>query len=92
MKNWIKNRIKIRRKQIKDPKVIVFPIARRANQVEKYRENQKNFQKMNELKNNDLIIKLTSRDETAILYKILFESGPEFNDYDDFGGDSPKSA
>ena len=75
-------------KQSKDPKVIVFPIVRRANQVEEYRENQK---KMSELKNNDLIIKLTSRDEAANVYKVTF-SKAQFDDYDDFGGDSPKSA
>ena len=75
-------------KQSKDPKVIVFPIVRRANQVEEYRENQR---KMSELKNNDLIIKLTSRDEAANVYKVTF-SKAQFDDYDDFGGDSPKSA
>ena len=68
MKKWIENRISIM-KQSKDPKVIVFPIVRRANQVEEYRENQR---KMSELKNNDLIIKLTSRDEAANVYKVTF--------------------
>jgi hypothetical protein len=87
MKKWIENRISII-KQSKDPKVIVFPIVRRANQVEEYRENQR---KMSELKNNDLIIKLTSRDEAANVYKVTF-SKAQFDDYDDFGGDSPKSA
>ena len=75
-------------KQSKDPKVIVFPIVRRANQVEEYRENQR---KMSELKNNDLIIKLTSRDEAANVYKVTFPKA-QFDDYDDFDGDSPKSA
>jgi len=91
MKKWIENRISIM-KQSKDPKVIVFPIVRRANQVEEYRENQR---KMSELRmkcqNNDLIIKLTSRDEAANVYKVTF-SKAQFDDYDDFGGDSPKSA
>ena len=87
MKKWIENRISIM-KQSKDPKVIVFPIVKRANQVEEYRENQK---KMSELKNNDLIIKLTSRDEAANVYKVTFQQH-KFDDYDDFDGDSPKSA
>ena len=87
MKKWIENRISIM-KQSKDPKVIVFPIVRRANQVEEYRENQR---KMSELKNNDLIIKLTSRDEAANVYKVTF-SKAQVDDYDDFDGDSPKSA
>jgi hypothetical protein len=87
MKKWIENRISIM-KQSKDPKVIVFPIVRRANQVEEYRENQR---KMSELKNNDLIIKLTSRDEAANVYKVTFPHR-KIDDFDDFDGDSPKSA
>lgn len=87
MKKWIENRIKIM-KQSKDPKVIIFPIVKRANQVEEYRENQK---KMSELKNNDLIIKLTSRDEAASLWKVTFQQH-KFDDFDNFDGDSPKCA
>ena len=40
MKKWIENRISIM-KQNKDPKVIVFPIVKRANQVEEYREKKR---------------------------------------------------
>ena len=87
MKKWIENRISII-KQTKDPTVIVFPIVRRATQVEESRENHRN---MSEITNNDLIIKLTSRDEAANVYKVTF-SKAQFDDYDDFGGDSPKSA
>ena len=86
MKDWINHQIKLINANMSN--VIIFPSERRQNQIEEYRENQR---KMSELKNNDLIIKLTSRDEAANVYKVTFPK-PAYEDYDDFGGDSPKSA
>jgi len=86
MKDWINHQIKLINANMSN--VIIFPSERRQNQIEEYRENQR---KMSELKNNDLIIKLTSRDEAANVYKVTFPKSA-FDDYDDFGGDSPKSA
>ena len=78
----------------KAPKVIVFPIVRRANEVEKYRE------KMRKMSGDTSIqISLQLQAEADNIYKVSFNNCPDFDvsydnsgDYGDYDGDSPKRA
>ena len=73
-------------KQNKDPKVIVFPIARRANEVEEYREKKR------KMSGNSPHISLQLQAESENLYKVKFKKRTKFDDYGDFDGNSPKRA
>ena len=85
MKDWIENRINIM-KQNKDPKVIVFPIVRRANEVEEYREKKR------KMSGDSPHISLQLQAESENLYKVKFKKRPKFDDYGDFDGNPPKRA
>ena len=73
-------------KQNKDPKVIIFPIARRANEVEEYREKKR------KMSGDSPHISLQLQAESENLYKVRFKKSPKFDDYGDFDGNSPKQA
>ena len=73
-------------KQNKDPKVIIFPIARRANEVEEYREKKR------KMSGNSPHISLQLQAESENLYKVKFKKRTKFDDYGDFDGNSPKRA
>ena len=73
-------------KQNKDPKVIIFPIARRANEVEEYREKKR------KMSGDSPHISLQLQAESENLYKVKFKKRTKFDDYRDFDGNSPKRA
>ena len=73
-------------KQSKDPKVIIFPFARRANEVEEYREKKR------KMSGNSPHISLQLQAESENLYKVKFNKRTKFDDYGDFDGNPPKRA
>ena len=73
MKEWIENRIRIMSHSGNN--VIVFPIARRANEVEEYRENQKKKKKMS---GDSPQISLHLQAESDNIYKVSFNNCPDF--------------
>ena len=73
-------------KQNKDPKVIVFPIARRANEVEEYRE------KMRKMSGDAPHISLQLQAESDNIYKVRFKKRTKFDDSGDYDGNPPKRA
>ena len=84
MKDWIENRIRIM-KQNKDPKIIVFPIVRRANEVEEYREKKR------KMSGNSPHISLHAISESDSVYKVRF-SRFEKHIFGDNDGNPPKRA
>ena len=84
MKEWIENRIRIMSHSGNN--VIVFPIARRANEVEEYRE------KMRKMSGDAPQISLQLQAETDNIYKVSFNKCPDFVCHEHDGGDSPKRA
>ena len=70
-------------KQNKDPKVIVFPIARRANEVEEYREKKR------KMSGDSPHISLQLQAESENLYKVKFKKRTKFDDYGNFNRFAP---
>jgi hypothetical protein len=87
MKKWIENRIRIMSHSGNN--VIVFPIARRANEVEEYRENEKKKKKMS---GDSPHISLQLQAESDNIYKVRFKKRTKFDDSGDCDGNPPERA
>jgi hypothetical protein len=84
MKEWIENRIRIMSHSGNN--VIVFPIARRANEVEEYREKKR------KMSGDSPHISLQLQAESDNIYKVRFKKVKKPNDSGDYDGNSPKRA